>query len=391
MEERVMTTAVNDATLNQAGTIYQYLIALKDCFELKTDDTLQIETNGDVSIVNSKGGLFQKEVKHHFGYKTLSDRDIDFWKTLANWYEEYDRVKDFSNYILSTTAQILNSSTFSGWNELIKEEKLKRIKSIGVASKAKEGTFRKQYDRIFNSVYSEEKLLQILNKFTIESSQTTLDGISREFSKYIGHIPEENRDAYIGALLGEILIKVKEPPHKWEVTKDVFEQILQKQSSAYGVKGAVPLPKEYAKETIPKEKIETYEQKKFIEAIREIKHDVMIPEAISDYWKTDMTIVKYFQNNLMYLESLDEYTATLATRMGYTKSDSEIDADGAGDNERIKISKKLYNGVMQWDAKDFGTIIRNQDFFQHGIIHNIVDETDFRWKVGEDKDEHNKD
>lgn len=225
-----MTTAVNDATLNQAGTIYQYLIALKDCFELKIDDTLQIETNGDVSIVNSKGGLFQKEVKHHFGYKTLSDRDIDFWKTLANWYEEYDRVKDFSNYILSTTAQILDSSTFSGWNELIKEEKLKRIKNIGVVSKAKEEKFRKQYNRIFNSAYSEENLLQILNNFTIESSQTTLDGISREFSKYIGHIPEENRDAYIGALLGEILIKVKEPPHKWEVTKDVFEQILQKQN-----------------------------------------------------------------------------------------------------------------------------------------------------------------
>ena len=103
-------------------------------FELKIDDTLQIETNGDVSIVNSKGGLFQKEVKHHFGYKTLSDRDIDFWKTLANWYEEYDRVKDFSNYILSTTAQILDSSTFSGWNELIKEEK-----SL---------TFRRKGDRI---------------------------------------------------------------------------------------------------------------------------------------------------------------------------------------------------------------------------------------------------
>jgi len=46
---------------------------------------------------------------------------------------------------------------------------------------------------------------------------------------------------------------------------------------------------------------------------------------------------------------------------------------------------------MQWDAKDFGTIIPNQDFFQHGIIHNIVDETDFKWKVGEDKDERNKD
>ena len=42
-----MTRAVNDATLQKAGDIYQYLIALRDCFELNDGDTLQIETNGD--------------------------------------------------------------------------------------------------------------------------------------------------------------------------------------------------------------------------------------------------------------------------------------------------------------------------------------------------------
>ena len=42
---------------------------------------------------------------------------------------------------------------------------------------------------------------------------------------------------------------------------------------------------------------------------------------------------------------------------------------------------------MLWNADDFGSIIRNQDFFQHGVIHNIVDETEFNWKVG-DENEH---
>ena len=37
-----MTRAVNDATLQKAGDIYQYLIALRDCFELNDGDTLQI-------------------------------------------------------------------------------------------------------------------------------------------------------------------------------------------------------------------------------------------------------------------------------------------------------------------------------------------------------------
>ena len=74
--------------------------------------------------------------------------------------------------------------------------------------------------------------------------------------------------------------------------------------------------------------------------------------------------------------------------MKYAKATSELDADGTNDTERIKISKKLYNSVMIWDAKDFGSIIRNQGFFQRGVIHNIVDETEFHWKVGGEKDEH---
>lgn len=379
-----MNKAVNDATLKQAGTIYQYLIALRDCFELNYDDTLQIETNGDVSVINNTGGSFQKEVKHHFSDQTLSDRDIDFWKTLANWYTDYERIKRFSNYILSTTATISDSSPFSGWNDLKKEEKLKRIIDIGAIFKEKEETFRYQYNRIFNDSYDKNCLLEILDKFTIVTAQTSLIGISNKFSRYVGHIPSENRDRYIGALLGEILIKVKDPPHKWEVTKETFEQILQAQTATYGTKGVAPLPNEYAKAIVPKEKYATLEQKKFIEAIREIKYDGMIPSAMSDYWKVDMTVAKYFRDNLMYLKSLESYMDDLTEKMRYSKADSELNAEGASTEEEIKISKQLYNGVMRWDANDFGSIIRNQGFFQRGVIHNIVDETDFRWKVGKE-------
>ena len=74
--------SVNDATLTKIGDIYQYLIALRDCFELNDGEILQIEIGGDVSVINESGGIFQKEVKHHLSVNNLSDRDIDFWKTL---------------------------------------------------------------------------------------------------------------------------------------------------------------------------------------------------------------------------------------------------------------------------------------------------------------------
>ena len=96
-EVKRVDRAVNDATLNQAGNVYQYLVALKDCYELEDGELLQIEINGDVSIISNEQGRFQKEVKHHFGNKSLSDRDEEFWKTLANWYTEYDELKTFLN------------------------------------------------------------------------------------------------------------------------------------------------------------------------------------------------------------------------------------------------------------------------------------------------------
>lgn len=380
--------ATNDATLQKVGDIYQHLIALKDCFELNDGDTLQIEINGDVSIINDMGGRFQKEVKHHFGDSSITDRDEDFWKTLANWYVDYERVKNFSNFILSTTATIPDDSPFHDWNTTIKTEKLKRLKNIGAISKKREETFRKQYNRIFADSYDESHLLDILDRFTIEAAQASIDGISNEFSKYVGHIPSENRDGYIGALLGEILIKVKDPPHKWGVTKPEFDEILQVQSVAYGAPKTVPLPNEYAKADVPDSKISSLNQKKFVAAIREIKHDKMIPDAISDYWKTDLTVAKYFRDNLMYLESLESYKDGLYSKMKYNKENSELNAEGVSEKEQIKISKQLYNSVMGWDANDFGSIIRNQGYFQRGVIHNIVDETDFKWKVGEEKDEH---
>ena len=377
-----MDTAINDATLKQAGNIYQYLIALRDCYRLEDGELLQIEINGDVSIINNEQGKFQKEVKHHFGNKSLSDRDEEFWKTLANWYTEYERVKGFSEFILSTTASVSSDSPFCDWNELEKQEKLDRITKIGVEKKEREDGFRKQYNRIFNDSHNEEQLLDILDKFIIENTRTSLPGISQEFDKHIGHIPNKNRDEYIGALLGEILIKVKNPPHKWEVTKQEFEEILQRVTPSYMEKGVVPLPSSYAMAQVPEEEVSELEQKKFVKAIRDIKHERMITEAISDYWKTDITIAEYFQNNFMYLSSLEQYKHNLESRMQYAKSNSEIEAEGVDENEQIKISKHLYNDIMLWSAEDFGSIIRNQDFFQHGVIHNIVDETAFNWKVG---------
>ena len=382
-----MAKAVNDATEQKAGDIYQYLIALRDCFELDGNDTLQIEVNGDVSIIAGNSGKFQKEVKHHFGKTFLGDRDIDFWKTLANWYEDYERIKNFHNLILYSTSGIRTTSPFCGWNELTAENKLAKLKKIGSITKEREKGFREQYTRIFNEGYNKDRLLEILDKFTIASSRTNIVGISDEFSKFVGHIPKENRDSYIGALLGRIMILLKNPPHRWEVSRTSFDKMLQDESAAYGDARSKPLPTEFAQGVVPSDEESALKEKRFVKAIMDIDYSQMIPSAVQDYWKTDMTIAKYFRDDFTYLSSLETYKGDLSQKLMYAKEEKKLDAAGKPEAEKILLSKHLYLQAMQWEAMDFGSIIRNQGFFQHGVIHNVVDDGDFEWKVG-DEDEH---
>lgn len=384
-----MTKAINDATKQKMGDIFQYLVALRDCFQLKDGETLQIEVNGDVSVLTGNGNRFQKEVKHHLCEETLSDRNIDFWKTLANWYTDYDRIKSFKELILYTTASIKQSSSFSNWNTLKKEVKLSQIKQIGTVSKAKEKVFREQYIRIFNTNYNEDKLLDILEKFTIEASRKDIVGISDEFSQYIGHIPKANRDQFIGALLGQIMYLVRDYPHKWELTRSDFESFLQKESAAYGISANKPLPNAYALQTIPEAVGNQLKDKPFVEAIIDIDYREVVPDAISDYWKMCMTVATFLQNDLSYISSIQLYKENLSKRLTISKRQTsrKIQPGCNTQETRIVASKDLYDQVMLWDAADFGSIVKNQDFFQHGVIHDIVENREFEWKIGE-KNEH---
>jgi hypothetical protein len=381
-----MSKAVNDATLTKLGDIYQYYVALKDCFDINDDETLQIEVNGDVSVISDSKGGFQKEVKHHLGTDFLSDRDIDFWKTLANWYSDYERIKAFSDLILFTTSQINSNSAWNNWSSSDSTGRLAILKEIGVKVKPNEKEFRKQYNRIFGDVYDDKRIMDILHKFSISHANTDISGISNGFSKYVGHVPPENRDSYIGALLGQILAGVKDPPHKWEVTKKGFELILQNTSPAFSMPGQRPLPTDFADAIVSKENVQKLHSKKFVDAIHAIEHDVMIPKAVSDYWKSDMTILRYFQDDPLYLHDIFGYRNSLLDKLFFEKDTANRGANGKSQKECINSSKNYYNSAMQWDANDFGSIIRNQGFFQRGIIHNIVDDGEIDWKVGGDKD-----
>ncbi len=76
-----MDRAVNDATLKKMGDIFQYYIALRDCFKMGMSDILQIEVNGDVSVIAELSkDSFQKETS--FGKK-------ETWRPRCGFLENF--------------------------------------------------------------------------------------------------------------------------------------------------------------------------------------------------------------------------------------------------------------------------------------------------------------
>ena len=147
------------------------------------------------------------------------------------------------------------------------------------------------------------------------------------------------------------------------------------------------MPTEFAQSKIPIEQENELQDKRFVKAIHDIAYSQMVHDAISDYWKMDMTVVKYFHDDILYLSSIDAYKESLSKKLFYAKEQKKLDAIGKKQAEQILISQKLYLCAMAWDATDFGSIINNQYFFQHGVIHDLVDDGGFEWKLG-GEDEH---
>jgi len=352
---------------------------------MNEDEKILIEVLGDVSKISNNASL-QMEVKHHNSNDSINDRDVDFWKTCRNWVKEFERIKDFSRLILFTTSDIAQYSLLADWNHKTNVEKLKVLQDIGIIIKDNEVTFRELYNDIFLADnYNEDNLLSILSRFKIISKQKQIARINEDFSSYIKHIPEQNREKFIAALLGLIVAKVKDEPHYWEITYKDFELILQEMTRAYMNPVDTPLPTEYA-DLSPTELVtKEHQDKVFVRAIIAIEYNSEIANAIKDYWRTNMTIIKYYNNNPVFNRSLLGYKNNLKNKLYYTKQPAILDHESSDRIVQIRESKKLYSNIMAWDSSPFESVNPNRPFFQKGIIHDIVDCGDFTWDVGDNK------
>lgn len=378
--------AINDATMQKAGDIYQYFVALLDCFSLSKGETMLIETKGDVSIVSSDGkNRFQKEIKHHFGKSNLAGRSVDFWNTLDNWCKERNDMSFFTTLIFYTTSTITSQSIFHDWNKRTPQERYDILQKCGLEIKEREKSFREHYNSIF--ALSKADVEAVLEKIEIWPNQRVISELDVLFAKETRQIPQENKRKYIESLLGQILGKVVDPPHKWEVKQEEFDQMVIDNTALYAKASHVYLETLNSGTPPTTDDLQALSEKVFVKEIERIKYKEVIPDAVVDYWRTHTQVLLNAQNNILFMESLPEYRNDLLRKLESAKRQAKRQTEGQDHAHCINASQNMYDQATAWDAKDFGHIVGNAGYFQNGVIHGIVDDKKFEWSL-EVEDEH---
>lgn len=371
----------NDTTLTRQGDNYQYIVAFECCINAKERDVVYIEQRGDVATETTAS-----EIKHHStdGHK-ISDNHVDFWKTLKNWVENYEVIKTYKFLVLVTTSDIYAKSKLVDWNKLDKNEKFKIITEIKDNKKGVPETISKFVNSVFtfNENYSVNQLLEILERFSISDNQPVIQDKIKEIllHPFFTTIPKNNRKAFFNMLLGHIVSIGRDNPDSWQINIKEFNDFVAYHAKHY-CSETQPIPDLYKNAT---DSVEKYSDFSFVKAMKEIKLDNQIQDAINNYFRTIQTVTYLQDNDPLVQQKLSDYQdLIILPDITLIKEQCKNNIEDEDDEVQIlRESKNCYFGAMRMPLKLVEGYNPNHDFFQRGTIHSLVNSSsnDFTWQI----------
>jgi hypothetical protein len=379
-----MTT--NDNTLKTLGFVYQTYVALVKCLQMKEHDKVIIEKKGDVTFISSNNNSEQLEVKHHVKEKSISDRSSEIWNTVWNWYNNFEEYRDINKLILFTTSNLTKESAFLDWDKQ-KNNKYQIFKDIGNETKEEEGTFRGIYNKIFDANHKKNKLKSILKRFEIKSKQKMIYDIICDYKyttfKFISD--EEDLNLFVSSLVG-ILFTYPIKNKDWEISYEDFNVLFRNLSSGYISNHALPLPITFEEYILNQNDYDQLKNKKFVNEIHRIDLQSEVNDAINDYCRANMTIIEYYDSNIVKLKSIKKYQRGLLDSLSQQKKKYKHKCRNNSENDiLINNSQDMYFEVVGMGEREIEGISNNRGFFQRGIIHNIIDNNNLTWHLGDEK------
>ena len=376
-----MQVLPNDASQQVKGFIYQFLIALEKCFEMREGQSVYIECHGDVSVEGTEKAE-QTEVKYY--KKQLTDLDPNLWKTIANWSNPEFEIDKYDSLVLLTTQKIGLTSKWDNWNIKPFAERKSIVKALYEAflAKPKKGEDLKKAMEVIFADGNKSRLEAILTKMSLDTQNLDAEGYySKLCEKYAKHLPNMRKREYIQDLYAYII-----NPHliegKWVIAYADFSLECQRISQKL-IDNTVVFPE---KRNLREISVGQYQASNFVTKIHDIQYDDAIPEAVEDYVNAGMIIHDEFKESPAIMPSYKRFEEELERTY---KGQYRIACRNCKQEEFIKDSQDLYDKITT--TKINGRIHTYSDVpldFQNGVMQILAEEKDdVVWLLKSKKDE----
>ena len=373
----------NDSSQNVKGFIYQFLIALEKCFEMREGQSVYIECHGDVSV-EGVGETSQIEVK--FYQKALTTFDLNVWNTIANWSNPDFPIDNFQSLVLLTTQNIGKRSQWGRWNSSNLEKRIETIKELRIkfsTLKNPSKELQKLMDVIF-APSNKDRLNAIIKKMALDTqNEDDKDLMDKLCDTYAKGLHDSRRKHYIEAMLGYII-----NPHitkgTWVISFDDFSRECEELTRTL-MENTVKFPAKRKLSDIDVA-VDKYQASNFVTKIQDIKYDREIPNAVKNYVHAMTIIHEEFVKSTSIMSSLEQYEDDL--EIVYEGKYRTACMDSHPD-EIIKTSQKLYNDLTSTRINNtLHTFNEVPMYFQYGFLQIMADEKeDIVWLVKSQEDE----
>lgn len=381
------TTLSHDATETIKPIFYQCYIALEKCFNLLENESIFIETYGDVTEM-SKDGSIQTEVKDY--KKDLTNLDHNIWKTLKNWLND-SNISKYKNLILLTTQDLGTTTAFKDWNSKNKNSKLSILQDINTTylQRDKKAQDTQNLLTFVLADSNNSKLLQILDKFIISSSQENDEELYKRLiqSKTHGVLSDRKAD-YINSLMGYIISPLV-TSNGWEITYQSFQAITTSLLEEFNSKTVV-FPATYRNVMATPDEEIAYLEYLFIKKIDEINYKEVKSDAISDFIYTRKIILEELNGYEISKVHYDNYEKEIHDTY---KSKYRVSSLSTESSRVTRDSKIFYNNIMGENAPSFRNFNDTPKRFRNGILHEMANEDNIKnerkiiWKLEVNEDE----
>lgn len=391
------TTIRGDASPQVKGFLYQFLVALQFCFEMKRNQTLYIEKFGDLAIkTTGEGESISVESKHYSTTKIhlLHQNVIN---TLYNWAQPNFHQEHYTKLLLITTQKVRIGDVLNSFfkaenkynvftNELNKE--IKRIKD-------KLESDKKSNPKATLSI-RKEKTLEQMEYLCKREHKTVIQDILCKWvmnvecldfmdlydtivNRYASMLEGRKAELYIDGLFA-MIINPGIVEKGWCIKREDFEKRQQELNSDFSTK-TISFP------TIgdPTEtETEGLGSSLFVEKLRIVNLENEITKAIYNYVKTNNLILKEIKGRPVRDNGLEKYKENLKSLFETQYNTHTVEFKFDPNQNIFKSSQKFYyamqNACLQVKMEPFNTI---DVYFAKGVLHILADNKtlDVKWKI----------